>query len=314
MQNTEGLILIDKPADITSHDVVARLRYHLGTKKIGHAGTLDPMATGLLVLGVGKATKLLTYASGLDKTYRARIRLGRSTHTDDAMGEFTSEPLSDEELAKITEADISSVIKQKLLGEIMQVPSSVSAIKVNGVRAYQKVRSGQEVELKARAVKIYDFKINGFSYHPGAIDVDALINCSAGTYIRALARDLGEELKVGAHLTSLLRTQIGPFSLTAANELPAKDRPRASELDNPLIEIRALNESAMKLLPYLEVDEAMARALSFGQWIKAPKASPPLLAALERGPGDLIAVVKRAEKNGELFLKPEVVFKQYPRL
>lgn len=223
-----GILLVDKPGGITSHDVVARARRALGTRKIGHAGTLDPMATGLLVLGVEGATRLLTFIVGLDKTYTATIRLGQATTTDDAEGEISAEV----DATSIPSGDIDTAIAA-LTGRISQVPSTVSAIKVDGRRAYDLARAGESVELKAREVEVSRFEVlaerrevggSGPSAGSGAggiIDLDVVVDCSSGTYIRALARDLGAALGVGGHLAALRRTRIGPFEVSDAASLDA---------------------------------------------------------------------------------------------
>lgn len=211
-----GIVLVDKPQGITSHDVVARARRALNTRKIGHAGTLDPMATGLLVLGVGPATRLLTYLVGLDKTYEATIRLGVSTDSDDADGSETART----DAAAITDERIRAGIAA-LTGEISQVPSTVSAIKVGGKRAYDLARDGQAVELKPRDVTVSRFEVTGIHRGDDTIDVDVVVDCSSGTYIRALARDLGADLGVGGHLTALRRTRIGSFDVDDALTLDA---------------------------------------------------------------------------------------------
>ena len=209
-----GIVLVDKPGGITSHDVVARARRALNTRKIGHAGTLDPMATGLLILGVGAATRLLTYIVGLDKTYEATIRLGISTDSDDADGTVTARADA-AALAAVTADGITAGIAA-LTGDIEQVPSTVSAIKVGGKRAYDLARAGEEVALKARSVTIGRFELTATRTGPDGIDLDVVVDCSSGTYIRALARDLGAGLGVGGHLTALRRTRIGPFDVAAA--------------------------------------------------------------------------------------------------
>ncbi|MDD7961783.1 tRNA pseudouridine(55) synthase TruB [Microbacterium thalli] len=214
-----GILLVDKSGGMTSHDVVARARRALGTRKIGHAGTLDPMATGLLVLGVGAATRLLTYIVGLDKTYEATIRLGVATDSDDADGGETARAHPDA-VAAVTRGRIDAGVRE-LTGEIAQVPSRVSAIKVGGKRAYDLVRAGEEVELKARRVTVSRFDVvavRGADLDAGgtAVDVDVVVDCTSGTYIRALARDLGADLGVGGHLTALRRTRIGPFAVADA--------------------------------------------------------------------------------------------------
>ena len=206
-----GVLLVDKPGGMTSHDVVARTRKALGTRKIGHAGTLDPMATGLLILGVESATRLLTFIVGLDKTYEATIRLGATTDTDDADGEI--ETVTD--AAAVDAAEITAAIAD-LTGEISQVPSRVSAIKVGGRRAYDLARAGEEVELAARTVTVSRFEVVDLRRTEGFVDLDVVVDCSSGTYIRALARDLGAALGVGGHLTALRRTRIGPFGVDGA--------------------------------------------------------------------------------------------------
>lgn len=209
VSSPRGILLVDKPGGMTSHDVVSRARRALDTRKIGHAGTLDPMATGLLVLGVGPATRLLTYLVGLDKTYETTIRLGRSTDTDDADGAETGRATADT-VAAVTDDAIAQGVAA-LTGAISQVPSSVSAIKVAGRRAYDLARAGEEVALAARAVTVSRFAVTAVRRSVDTIDIDAVIDCSSGTYIRALARDLGVALGVGGHLTALRRSRIGPF-------------------------------------------------------------------------------------------------------
>ncbi|WP_194408958.1 tRNA pseudouridine(55) synthase TruB [Microbacterium cremeum] len=221
-----GLMLVDKPGGITSHDVVARARRALGTRKIGHAGTLDPMATGLLVLGVEGATRLLTFVVGLDKTYEATIRLGVATTTDDADGDVVSTT----DASSLPPAAIADGIAA-LTGRISQVPSTYSAIKVDGRRAYDLARSGEDVQLKARDVTVTRFELRaerrgsaGSATADGAeaggwVDLDVVVDCSSGTYIRSLARDLGTALGVGGHLTVLRRTRIGPFQVETATSI-----------------------------------------------------------------------------------------------
>ena len=217
-----GILLVDKQPGMTSHDVVARTRRLAGTRKVGHAGTLDPMATGLLILGLGVSTRLLTFIVGLSKEYVATIRLGASTTTDDKEGHYLGfAPAS--QVARVTDDDIAAGIRD-LTGEIEQVPSSVSAIKVAGRRAYDMVRAGEQVELKARKVTVSDFDVlrteRGLDEDGNAfIDLDVRVECSSGTYIRALARDLGFKLGVGGHLTALRRTRIGEFHVTDSVDL-----------------------------------------------------------------------------------------------
>ncbi|ROQ41252.1 tRNA pseudouridine55 synthase [Frondihabitans sp. PhB188] len=211
-----GILLVDKPQGITSHDVVSRVRKAAGTRKVGHAGTLDPMATGLLVTGVNSSTRLLTFLVGLGKTYEATIRLGSSTDSDDADGTVTATADPDA-IAAVADDAIAAGVAE-LTGDIQQVPTTVSAIKVDGRRAYDLAREGVEVELKARAVTVSRFEIVGRQDSSDAIDLDVVVDCSSGTYIRALARDLGAGLGVGGHLTALRRTKIGPFDVADAIE------------------------------------------------------------------------------------------------
>ncbi|MDQ1125101.1 tRNA pseudouridine55 synthase [Microbacterium sp. SORGH_AS 505] len=222
-QASGGILLVDKPGGVTSHDIVARARRALNTRKIGHAGTLDPMATGLLVLGIGHSTRLLTYVVGLDKTYEATIRLGVTTDSDDADGVETSRT----DAGGVADDAIRRGIRS-LTGPMAQVPSTVSAIKVGGRRAYDLARAGEQVELKARDVVVSRFEVREIRRGDGVIDVDVIVDCSSGTYIRALARDLGADLGVGGHLTALRRTRVGPFDVADAvaeltAEVPLKD-------------------------------------------------------------------------------------------
>ncbi|MDJ0334737.1 tRNA pseudouridine(55) synthase TruB [Salinibacterium sp. G-O1] len=215
---TSGIVLVDKPQGITSHDVVARARKSIGTRKVGHAGTLDPMATGLLVLGVNNSTRLLTWVVGLDKEYTATIRLGADSNTDDADGQV-GEPVDAATLAAVTDTEIASGVLA-LTGPILQRPSSVSAIKVGGKRAYALAREGEEVVLAERPVTIGAFEV--IATRRGEwLDLDVRVECSTGTYIRALARDLGAALGVGGHLTALRRTRIGPFTVGEASGIEA---------------------------------------------------------------------------------------------
>ncbi|MBK5238732.1 MAG: tRNA pseudouridine(55) synthase TruB [Actinomycetales bacterium] len=256
-----GILLVDKPQGLTSHDVVARTRKKADTRKVGHAGTLDPMATGLLILGLGSSTRLLTYIVGLDKEYLATIRLGISTTTDDADGEsLGSAPAA--QVQRVTESVILDAIAL-LTGEIEQVPSSVSAIKVDGRRAYALVRAGQEVQLKARAVTVSEFEITAITHSNDAhgdavIDVDVRVVCSSGTYIRALARDLGFKLGVGGHLTALRRTRIGGFHVTDALKVDDVASPPA--LLGPA-------DVARRVFPAVELTLEQAIDLSHGKKI-----------------------------------------------
>ena len=210
---TSGLALIDKPAGVTSHDVVAQLRKSLNTKKIGHAGTLDPMATGLLILGVGQATRLMQFFLGLDKSYRATVMLGASTTTDDKEGEI----LSTADASKLGVEQVLAALKD-LTGEQLQVPSRVSAKKVAGKRAYERVRDGEEFTLEPKPVTISRIEVMGDIAIGESCEFEIEVDCSSGTYIRAIARDLGEKLGVGGHLTALRRRSVGPFRVDQAAE------------------------------------------------------------------------------------------------
>jgi tRNA pseudouridine55 synthase len=209
-----GLVVVDKPGGMTSHDVVSRVRRLAGTRKVGHAGTLDPMATGVLVLGVERATRLLGHLMVTEKTYDATVRLGVTTTTDDAEGEVTaSVPTAGLDEASVREAASSFV------GELEQVPSAVSAIKVDGRRAYARVRAGEDVELAPRSVTVHELVVHDVRLGDDVVDLDVRVRCSSGTYIRAIARDLGAALGVGGHLTALRRTAVGPYDLAVARTL-----------------------------------------------------------------------------------------------
>jgi tRNA pseudouridine55 synthase len=209
-----GLVIVDKPAGMTSHDVVARVRRLAGTRKVGHAGTLDPMATGVLVVGINRATRLLGHLLLTDKAYDATIALGASTTTDDAEGEVLTTASADEVSEDAVRASLAAMV-----GELDQVPSAVSAIKVDGKRAYERVRAGEQVELAARRVRIASIGVSRFAHVASRAEVDVSVACSSGTYIRAIARDLGEALGVGGHLTALRRTAVGPFGIDGARTL-----------------------------------------------------------------------------------------------
>ena len=254
---TDGLVIVDKAGGMTSHDVVARMRRIAGTRKVGHAGTLDPMATGVLVIGVGKATRLMQHLTLTDKEYRATIRLGEATTTDDAEGEL----LDARSAAGLGEDAVRDAMRP-LTGAIMQVPSSVSAIKIDGERAYKRARAGETVELPARPVTVSRFEAVAWRRDGDRVDVDVEVACSSGTYVRALARDLGAALGVGGHLTALRRTRVGPFTIADARTLE-----QLAELPDPVtLPLPAAVRAAM---PVREIDAAEARALSYGQALAA---------------------------------------------
>ncbi len=304
MTTASGLLLVDKPEGFTSHDVVAKLRGIVGTRKIGHAGTLDPMATGLLVIGVNSATKLLTFLVGEDKTYIATIRLGASTITDDRESEFLS-VASDGAVAKVTESQITQAIAG-LTGEIMQVPSSVSAIKVDGERAYAKVRGGDAVKLAARPLRIDRFEVLGpirrvAQDSKDFIDLDVIIDCSSGTYIRALARDLGGALGVGGHLTALRRTRVGAYQVTDSQAL--------TDLKKGEVELLPSTKAAREAFDVRElsqgevVDLRHGKRIAIGEIVRNAVAKDRAIAAFS--PGDeLIAMLTISGSS----LKSLVVF------
>jgi tRNA pseudouridine55 synthase len=214
MAAPDGVLVVDKPSGLTSHDVVARCRKLADTRKVGHAGTLDPMATGVLLLGIGRATRLLGHLAATTKAYDATIRLGQTTTTDDADGELVRSV----DAHALRDDDIANAMA-RFRGDIDQIPSTVSAIKVDGKRAYVRARAGEEVELRARPVRIHAFDLMATTRHGAVVDLDVRVECSTGTYVRALARDLGQALGVGGHLTVLRRTRVGAFRLDAAHRL-----------------------------------------------------------------------------------------------
>jgi tRNA pseudouridine55 synthase len=279
----DGLVVVDKPSGWTSHDVVARVRKLAGTKKVGHAGTLDPMATGVLVLGVEKATRLLTYLVGADKAYEATIRLGESTLTDDAEGELLA--VADADL--VTEAAVAQAVAP-LRGQIQQVPSSVSAIKVSGKRSYARVRAGEDVVLAARPVTVHRLDVAALRRERVAertvVDVDVCVVCSSGTYVRALARDIGTALGVGGHLTALRRTRLGPYALDVARTL--------EQLTAQLV-VLPVAQAARAAFPARELSEDEAKRLKHGRRLKAVGLGEGPVAAFAPD-GSLVALVSES--------------------
>ena len=291
----DGLLILDKPSGWTSHDVVAKVRYLAATRKVGHAGTLDPMATGVLVLGIGRATKLLTFLVGCDKAYAATIRLGATTVTDDAEGEITAPSPVDPDV------DLEMAIRA-LTGDIAQVPSAVSAIKIDGKRSYARVRGGEQVALAPRPVTVSRFVagrreavvVDGIPM----LDVEVEVTVSSGTYVRALARDLGAALGVGGHLTALRRTRVGEFGLPDASALADLEHRASGDL--PVIPLDATSAAFTRRL----LTEAEARAISFGQRI--PSAEPGRTAPVAAvGPdGRFVAMLDESGPR----IKAQVVF------
>ena len=286
-----GLLLVDKPAGMTSHDVVSKVRKLAGTRKVGHAGTLDPMATGLLVLGIESATKLLTFVVGADKTYLATIRLGESTITDDREGDILQQATT-EQISSVSSEAITAELA-KLRGVIQQVPSAVSAIKVNGERAYDRVRAGEVFELKSREVNISRLEVLGdIRREVNFIEIDIIVDCSSGTYIRAIARDLGAALGVGGHLTELRRTRIGKFDVANAMQLQSPVTPL------PLL----LSAEAVKhVMPFIEITTEQALFIRQGKRISGEITEISALICQ----GTLVAI---AETAGKQSIKSIVVF------
>ncbi|AZZ39167.1 tRNA pseudouridine(55) synthase TruB [Acidipropionibacterium jensenii] len=277
-----GLLIIDKPSGWTSHQVVGRVRRLMGTRKVGHAGTLDPMATGVLVVGVGRATRLLGHLALHDKDYTATIRLGVATLTDDAEGEIVSTA----DASALTDEQIEAAMGP-LRGDIMQVPTAVSAIKVNGRRSYARVRAGEQVELAARPVTVSRFECTALRRTVGqegtVVDLDAEVSCSTGTYVRALARDLGAALGVGGHLTALRRTRIGPYRLPDVAVDLSDEAPRP--------EMMTMAQAARLSFPVVELDAAQEADLRVGRRLEMVVPADPT-AMISGGSGDLLALYR----------------------
>jgi tRNA pseudouridine55 synthase len=290
--SNDGLVIVDKPGGMTSHDVVARIRRLAGTRKVGHAGTLDPMATGVLVVGVDKATRLLGHLTLTEKQYDATIRLGQATSTDDAEGEITSTAP-----ARGVTAEALARAVNRLTGEIRQVPPAVSAIKVDGQRAYRLARKGATPELKPRPVTVYEFTVTDIRPAGDTTDVDATVRCSSGTYIRALARDLGQDLGTGGHLTRLRRTRVGGYGLGQAKTL---------EQLAERFEVLPLAQAAAAAFPRRDLSADEARRLAHGARLTA-EPQPPQTArttAAFAPDGSLVALL--TEQDGQA--RPLAVF------
>ncbi|OFM59710.1 tRNA pseudouridine(55) synthase [Corynebacterium sp. HMSC058E07] len=256
-----GVVLVDKPSGPTSHDMVAKLRRIMGTRRVGHSGTLDPMATGLLVVGVERGTKFLAHVVAHDKRYEATVRLGAATHTDDAQGEVLS-TAAPADLEALTEERIRAAFDAQR-GDIMQRPTSVSSIKIDGKRAHELVREGQEVVLPERPVTIFSLEVLDVVFGVDAtscIDVRISVHCSSGTYIRAIARDVGEALGVGGHLTQLRRTSVGPFDISEARTLEQLEKAPQLSLN--------LDEAMVRCFDVREVSESEGVDLSLGKWLQ----------------------------------------------
>ncbi len=285
-----GFLIIDKPSGMTSHSVVHQIRKITNTKKVGHAGTLDPDATGVLVVGLGKATRLITYLVSDNKTYQATIRLGQSTSTDDREGEI----LKTVDCSNLDENEINSVILN-FIGDIDQIPSAVSAIKINGQKAYDLVRKGEKVELKPRKIHISAIDIHEIKKVNSYIDLNLTIHCSSGTYIRALARDIGEQLKVGGHVTNLRRLQSGQWNISDAKKI------EELKVDNlPLI---SMAEIATTMFPSVKVEFEEIQDLIHGRYVRKTHEPAETVALIDKKP----SLVALAHGDG-VMLKPQIVF------
>jgi tRNA pseudouridine55 synthase len=286
----DGFLLVDKASGMTSHDVVAMARKKLDTKKVGHAGTLDPMATGVLVLGIGIATRLLTYITDGKKAYQGKISLGSATHTDDKEGDviFTA---PENKLQLITDSQIKEQLAG-FLGNIKQRPSSVSAIKIDGKSAHARVRAGEDVDIPERDITIDEIEIKQISHLASSIEIDISVTCSAGTYIRAIARDLGEKLEVGGHLTQLRRTLVSPFTLEQCKDIA----------DAQLISIAEVIE---KLFPIRRLDFSESREILFGRTIDQNQQTG-VVAALD-AQGEFLALLENKAQGSKIIAAPILV-------
>jgi tRNA pseudouridine55 synthase len=286
----DGFLLIDKAGAMTSHDVVAKVRKKLDTKKVGHAGTLDPMATGVLVLGVGIATRLLPYITDGKKAYQATILLGAATHTDDKEGDITF-TADKSVLANISDKEITDELL-KFVGKIKQRPSSVSAIKIDGKTAHARVRAGENVEIAERDVVIDEIKIINIQRPNDQIQVEISVTCSAGTYIRAIARDLGDRLKVGGHLIKLRRNLVSPFTLEQCKSIE----------ESALIPIGEVIE---KIFPIRKLDLSQSREISFGRVIEQ-NPQPGVFAAIDNQ-DNFVALLENKLQASQMVAAPILV-------
>jgi tRNA pseudouridine55 synthase len=286
----DGFLLVDKAGGMTSHDVVAMARKKLDTKKVGHAGTLDPMATGVLVLGIGIATRLLTYITDGKKAYQGKISLGSATHTDDKEGDviFTA---PENKLQLITDSQIKEQLAG-FVGNIKQRPSSVSAIKIDGKSAHARVRAGENVDIPERDITIDEIEVKQISHLASSIEIDISVTCSAGTYIRAIARDLGEKLEVGGHLTQLRRTLVSPFTLEQCKDIA----------DAQLISIAEVIE---KLFPIRRLDFSETREILFGRTIDQNQQTG-VVAALD-AQGEFLALLENKAQGSKIIAAPILV-------
>lgn len=275
-----GIVIVDKPAGLTSHDVVHQMRKIYGTRRVGHAGTLDPMATGVLVVGINAATRLLGHLSLATKEYEAIIRLGAASSTDDSQGDLGEKS----DTSGLSDQDVRAAIERHQ-GTIWQVPSSVSAKRVKGQRAHELVRSGHDVNLEANQVHIESIHIRRITHDAGWVDVDVAVICSTGTFIRAIARDVGKDLHVGGHLTQLSRTRVGPFKLDESVTLP-----QLLESENPWAYAMNMATVAKQMWPHVVVSASDRQKISFGQRLSAANLPTESLLALLDDDGTLLAL------------------------
>ena len=287
MTTESGLVVVDKPSGITSHDVVARVRRLAGTRKVGHAGTLDPMATGVLVVGVERATRLLGHLMLTDKAYDATVRLGVATTTDDAEGEVVSTAAT----AGVDEATVRSTLAE-FVGDLLQVPTSVSAVKVDGKRAYARVRAGEDVQLEPRPVTVHELVVHEVQLGAEVVDVDVSLRCSSGTYVRAIARDAGARLGVGGHLAALRRTAVGPYGLELAKTL--------DQLADHFAVV-PIATAARAAFTSLDLDEAAAADVRVGRPLDVPLQG---LSAVFAPDGEFLALYEPREGRA----RPVAVF------
>ena len=288
-----GLVVVDKPTGVTSHDVVAQVRRLAGTRKVGHAGTLDPMATGVLVLGVNRATRLLGHLLLTDKVYDATIRLGSSTTTDDAQGEVVTTAST----AGLTEEAVLTALGA-FVGTIDQVPSTVSAIKVGGRRAHELARAGEEFELESRSIRVDSIEVHEIREAESGIDLDVSVRCSSGTYIRSIARDLGARLQTGGHLTALRRTAVGPFALGTARTLEQLAEEMA---------LIPITDAARTAFPSYELDDAQAVDVSFGRKLSLDLGRSGPVAMFDPD-GEFLALYERVEDADGVLARAVAVF------
>ena len=286
----DGFLLVDKAGGMTSHDVVAMARKKLDTKKVGHAGTLDPMATGVLVLGVGIATRLLTYITDGKKAYQGKISLGSATHTDDKEGDviFTA---PEDKLQSITDSQIKEQLAS-FVGNIKQRPSSVSAIKIDGKSAHARVRAGENVDIPERDITIEEIEVKQITHLASSIEIDISVTCSAGTYIRAIARDLGEKLEVGGHLTQLRRTLVSPFTLEQCKDIA-------------VAQLISIAEVIEKLFPIRKLDFSESREILFGRTIDQNQQTG-VVAALD-AQGEFLALLENKAQGSKIIAAPILV-------